>query len=526
MSYEDAKQRALPYLAPIPGASPAGTSAKADPRYEAVLKEIAKLDSPVGGAVDWGAVSAHGGEILTAASKDLAIAAYVAYALSAAQGLAGLATGCALLAELMEAFWGELFPEVKRMRGRVNALSWFFDRAAVFIGAAKVTPAGRPALDDLEAGAQRLADVARARMEAQAPSPRALFAAVERLRLAQPAAPATKAPAVSDAVAPRATPVAPAALDSPAIPAPPSDLADPTDFLRAAGNSLAQGARQLESANPADPAGYRVFRVGLWLHLRAAPPADADKRTRVPPLNADLHSRLEAMSAGARWLELLDESESALSQSRLALDLQRFTAEALRGLGESHKAAREAVVLELRALLQRMPGLPALRFSDGSPVADAATASWIDSEVLAAPTRAASAPAPSTPSAAVAPGDDTGAYDEARKLAGSGGLAQAVAFLQAAVGRSPSGAGRFRLRLQMARLLADGGQLAGARVLYEALEAEAAERALDAWDPALAAECVAGAMACADKNDKSAGEGARRRRFAMLDPVAALKLAR
>jgi type VI secretion system protein VasJ len=527
MSYEGAKQRALPYLAPIPGPSATGAVAKLDPRYEAVLKEIGKLDSPAAGAVDWSAVAAKGGELLQSASKDLTIASYVAYALSASQGLAGLATGCAALAELMEGYWEGLFPELKRMRGRVNALDWFFDRASIAVGAARPTAANREALEELEVAAQRLAEVSRAKMDSQAPSPRKLLEAIERLRLSVPA-PTSAAPAKTPSPplpAPRqeaATLPEPAV--APALP-PPEAMQDPTDFLRATGTSLAQAARQVQSTSPADPVGYRILRVGLWLHLRTAPPADSEKRTRVPPLAAGLRSRLEALAGGGRWLELLDDSEAALSQSRLALDLQRFSAEALRGLGEGHRAAREAVILELRALLQRMPALSSLRFSDGSPLADPATAAWLDAEVLPSPARVAAAPSP-----AAAPGPaldgEASPLDEARKLAGAKGLAEAVAFLQSTLGRCPSGAGRFRLRLQMARLLQESGQRAGAAVLYEALEAEAAARDLDEWDPPLAAECVSGALACAAPGEKDAGEAARQRRLAKLDPVAALKLSR
>lgn len=527
MSYEGAKQRALPYLAPIPGPSAAGAVAKLDPLYEAVLKEIGKLDSPAAGAVDWSAVAAKGGELLQSTSKDLTIASYVAYALSASQGVAGLATGCAALAELMEAYWEGLFPELKRMRARVNALDWFFERASIAVGAARPTAANREAIEELEVAAQRLAGVSRAKMDSQAPSPRKLLDAIERLRLSVPT-PTSTAPAKTPTPplpAPRQADVAiPTPVPDSAV-APPLATEDPTDFLRATGTSLAQAARQVQSTSPADPIGYRILRVGLWLHLRATPPTDTDKRTRVPPLAAGLRSRLEALAAGARWLELLDESEAALSQSRLALDLQRFSAEALRGLGEGHRAAREAVVFELRALLQRMPGLPALRFSDGSPLADPTTAAWLDGEVLPSPARLAAAPSPAATPGSTSDGEASPA-DEARKLAGAKGLAEAVAFLQSALGRCPSGAGRFRLRLQMARLLRESGQRAGARVLYEALEAEAAARDLDEWDPPLAAECVSGALACADPGEKSADEAARQRRLARLDPVAALKLSR
>jgi type VI secretion system protein VasJ len=536
MSNEKLIERARPFVAPIEGTAPAGGPARFDERYEAMVQEVTKLDSPTGGAVDWSAVVGQGTELLKSVSKDLLVASYLAQGMFVLEGLPGLSVGCTVLAELMETYWEGLFPEAKRMRGRINALAWFFERAAIALKTTQF-PALQPAhVEAVADSVKRLSDVARAKMGTQAPSARNMVEAIERMRLSLPVgsgvAPAAAAPsgppspAAATAAAARAAPVGPPPPAQSLGPSEPVNPVDPSETLRGAGSSLLEASRQMRAANPTDALGYRIGRVGLWLHLAAPPPADAEKRTRVVPLAAGLRSRLELMAANARWLELLEESESAAVQSRFCLELQRTSAQALKALGESYRSAREAVTLEVRALLMRMPALIALRFSDGSPFADAATSAWIEEEVLVS---AAPRPRLSLPSVAASSAradEQQGAVDEARKLAGEDKLTEALALLQSGVNRCSSGEGRFRLRLQIARLMQEAGQNGGAQALFEALVAEAAARNLDEWDPPLAVQCLAGALATAAKGANGSDQAARLTRLAKLDPVAALELAR
>src|SRR5262245_40730133 len=97
MDKQTIEQRAAALLAPIPGPNPAGDNATYDPRYEDVKREVAKLDSPTGGAPDWASVAKIGGDLLRTVSKDYLIAAYVAWAWFETGGLSGLASGVALM---------------------------------------------------------------------------------------------------------------------------------------------------------------------------------------------------------------------------------------------------------------------------------------------------------------------------------------------------------------------------------------------------------------------------------------------
>lgn len=525
------RERAKPWLEPIPGPSPAGALARLDPVYEAVAGEVAKLDLPAGGEVNWKKVVGGAGDLLKDRSKDVVLAAYLAHALHVTGGLDGLGTGVTLVSELLDRYWDGAFPELKRIRGRANAVQWFIEKSAATLPRVKAQAKDAPMLEALEGAARRLAEVVRARFADAAPAMGPLLEAVQRVKAnveaaaPRPAPPpppppetAPTQPSTTSAVAPVVSP--------PAIPTAPANspgsAEQALEYLRSVGDGLISAGNLLRSVDNSDPTGYRILRIGLWLPLRAPPPAEGGK-TAIPPPPADLRAQLGVMAQNQKWNALLEESEAALSQSCFWLDLQRFSAQALAGLGSGHDRAREAIAVELRAVLARMPKLPSLAFSDGAPLADAKTKAWIEEEVAAR-----SGPAP-----AAAAGDG-GAADpkalermaRAKKLLAGGDAREALAELQALVVASPGGRARFRARLDLARACASSELVAVAKATYEELDREAVAHRLDEWEPALAAECLKGLIAAArslakDPRGANASLEDRYQRLCRLDPAAA-----
>src|SRR6188474_3185065 len=128
MDKQTVDQRAAALLAPIAGPSPAGDNASYDPRHEEIRREVAKLESPAGDPTNWPVVAKLGIELLRGASKDYLVGAYVAWAWFETEGLDGLACGVALMHGLVEKYWEDGHPPLKRLRGRSNAYSWFMSR--------------------------------------------------------------------------------------------------------------------------------------------------------------------------------------------------------------------------------------------------------------------------------------------------------------------------------------------------------------------------------------------------------------
>jgi type VI secretion system protein VasJ len=479
---EEISARAAPYLEPIPGPSPAGAPARFDPEYQAAANEVAKLDAPAGGAVNWKVVAESAGAVLRGKSKDLVIASYLARALAGTHGLGGLATGTAVLSGLLDRYWETMQPDAKRVRGRANAVQWFLDRSGPLLEAAAREAPPRETVEQLDAAARRLEEIARARLADATPAFGPLLEALDRLKLAAPAPAPAEPAAVAPPPPPQAAPLPPSAAPAaPSLPAPGADGIGP--FLEKVGEALVDAARQLRAASDADPVAYRTLRAGLWLHLTSAP-VGRGGRTSVPPPPEPLRSRVAQLARNGQWAPLLDEAESALPSSRFALDLHRASWEALRGLGASHAAARAAVEVETRSLLGRMPELTSLAFSDGTPFADPQTRSWIQ-EVAVPPQAGAAAPA-------------AGAEDAAARLAGplealaAGRTAEALAAIGAAVASAPSGRDRFVLRLAVARACARAGLTALAKGTYEELDREVRAHELEVWEPRLAVEALKG----------------------------------
>ena len=520
LSLEELRERARPWTEPISDSAPAGGSAKHEPAYETVALEVARLESPTGTPVSWNKVVANAGELLQRSTKDLWLASYLAYGLHATEGLRGTVTGVTVLSEVLERYWPTLFPEPTRLRGRVNAVGWFAARMAAALPAVQVTTVDRELLESLETATRRLADVSRTHFADQGPALGPLLKGVERLRSRLPAAP-VQAPAVT------ATPPSPPPpLPLPAL-GPSSGGTSTLDQVRNIGTALLESAQALRKANTAEPLAYRLLRTGLWIHLLQAPPVGPEGRTLIPALPSSLRERLDRLETHARWPELLEEAEAAMSQYRFVLDLQRYSAAALTGLGPTHALARDVVRQELAALVKRMPTVVELLAADATPLADARTRQWMEAEVLERPAPAAVLLGPA---AAQPPQERHGAWpEEVRELLAAHQLPAAVTRMEHHVATATTGRTRFHARLGLARLCVFSGQHRVSQALYETLVAESTTRGLDEWEPSLSVECLEGILWVGRIVQKNTGTPAPEswshfRRLTLLDPSASLRL--
>lgn len=520
VDYSALKARADAWVAPIAGASPAGAPARFDPQYQSLADEVGKLDMPAGGEVDWKKVISGTGALLQTKSKDLVMAAYLCHGLHVTQGLGGLTTGLVLLSETMERYWDSMFPEAKRPRGRANALQWVVEKTTNALAAADSASAEEAA--GVDAAARHLAQLAREKLGDLCPAFGPMLDPVERLKAA--AAPPEPPPAPEPAPAAaqearREEPASAAAAAAFSAPAPPAAAEDVTDFLRSVGSTLGEVASRLRQADASDPRPYRLARVGLWIHMDAPPAVAGGGKTQIPPPPDGLRNQLATIAQNQVWPALLEETESAASQHRLWLDLQRMSFQALSGLGAAHERARDAVVAEVRSLLGRMPQLPALSFANGTPLADPQTRAWIDEQVLAG-----SSPV----NARRASEADDGSSEklaEARKLLQASQVPEALGLLRDE-GARRRGRQRFLLSLAAARLCAGAGLTAIAKSLYEELDGEGRLHHLEEWEPSLAAECLKGLLASAralakDPRGSLPDMTEPYRRLCRIDPAAA-----
>jgi len=124
---------------PISQDKPAGDDAHYEPEFEELQQEIDKLSiaTTIGGGTDWKRVTTLCVTILSEKSKDLLVAAYLVTGLTNTHGFEGFTVGTAFMADLTENFWDTLYPPKRRMRGRMNAISWWIERMESFLKSLK-----------------------------------------------------------------------------------------------------------------------------------------------------------------------------------------------------------------------------------------------------------------------------------------------------------------------------------------------------------------------------------------------------
>lgn len=493
------------------GPAPYGEDPKGDSTFFDIRAEIQKLTahSSTEGGVDWKAVRAWGVEILGKKSKDLTTASYLALALFVTEGYRGLADGLALLTTLAEEHWEGVFPPAARLRTRVTALEWLVTRLTPLVEDRPAIPEDQPAIVAIGATLARLQEVATARLMHEAPSFGELAAAVSARRAsAPPATPADAAPSTSQnqPVEPIAAPpspamVAPAAsapAPHPAPPTPPGPTGVPAAAAPAAGatvddikTAFAPLLAAWRQTDPVNAAHFRITRALRWDELSGPPPADpASGRTRISPPRPQLRTALDGAFGSARWHDLLHASEGAFAESAglFWLDLQFYSASAAAGIDPARgKAVAEVVTSACAQILERMPHLPELSFSDGTPFAADRTRKWLEETTeTRGPTLTMISGASSTAGSTF----ESSELAEARELFGRKRLAQALEILQRGIERAGSARARFNTRLAAAQACLQAEQEGWARTLLEELGRDMEAFTFERWEPETAIQVL------------------------------------
>jgi type VI secretion system protein VasJ len=514
-------------LAPISDATPAGRDLTYDTNLEKLAAEIEKATSISGDVPDWGLVRRESARMLRAESKDLRLASWWVAAAAVGEGWNAVAEGATTYKAFVEQFWDGMYPPVKRARARAGLVSWLWEQLAKSLATRTVTIADGDAvrafesavialdavlterLGDANAGLGGLRSVVREKIRSipEPPNPTDPFAAP---------VPDAQVPASRPGTAGRSLP---AGASAPVVTSVGSlEAAEATaDGWRASLGTLAHHAR---AAAPTSPWPYRLARVAAWLTLNAAPEVENGKTFVRAPKPAERADFSAMFDAGA-WEALRDASEDAFSEHVLWLDLHRWSAMALERLGPPFAVARESVGRETAALIARLPGLPSLSFSNGSPFASPETVDWLTEEAsrFGGSSGGGRAAASSADEATTALLSDA----EARITAGQvdEGLAIAIDLANNAANAST----RFRAQLQAAKLAHRAGKGELALALLEKLLPQV-DATLEAWQPSVCADFYETALKVVRAVSPDWGDRQTLlfRRLLQVDPAAALRI--
>ena len=436
------------------------------------------------------------------------VGAYLTQALLINEGYSGLAAGLKILNDMVENHWQGLFPPAQRMRARGTAITWLAERAGALItekvptakDAEAVIEAAKyirlldgslaekmgdaaPMLTDLSRPLKNYKQSAEAEMTQAAPAPAlesapAPAAQAESVTSAAPEASAVSAPstpATQRAVRPEKTAVA-----APEIGEIASD-ADAKKVLRLAQDTARKVSTYWSAQKLSDPRAYRVARVATWMLIEDTPPANGGV-TQVMPPAADRVKFFEAQIEKAEYSSVLPELEKTLARAPFWIDGQNMVVTVLRAMGSEYEKAAASVIGELSQLLQRIPGLLNLSFSDQTPFASDQTRMWLEAEVL-------NASGSSSPAAAATAG--ASAWDEAlaeaRKKAASGGNEAAMQIFQNGIANAGQVRDKFYWRCALAELLLQTGDALAASNLLKPMTEQIDVYHLTEWEPELLA---------------------------------------
>lgn len=469
-------------LNPVPGPSPAGSDVRYDPVFDQLQSEIDKLSSITHtGEVDWQKIVDLSAGVITEKSKDLLAAVYLCAGMMNVQGLEGLAEGTKVLKDIIATYWDDCYPTKKRMRARINALSWWQDKSVSWL---KKQPQSRSVPENTKLTLLENAKKLQELLTGLMPDPPPMLEFMNLLE----SLPVERKDIPSKIPVPETDNQAPPELDSPQ-PQSPLPTSAPLDDADAARKLLARTAMDFATLglreDPSDPMVWKASRFAAWIKIRSLPPA-RNARTMIPPPQEEIRSALQRLIADGKYQRAAITAEENFTGAALWLDLQRFICTCLENIGEEYTAALDSVQSETTALLKRLPGLELLCFADSTPFADTETRAWLST--LTAGPQAGKTENKHKQNLTAKVLKDAGI------LRGKKDTAGALDLISQGIQRAEDGPSRTELRLAQLDILCSEKRFDMAAALADELLMEMEKRGLESWDRQLAVRILLGCL--------------------------------
>ena len=465
----------------------AGDDVRYSSEFEALEAELAKSNSlHQNGGPDWQKITAQAEQVLQSQSKDLLVACCLVWGMFRCEQLPGLHAGLAMLRQLCDSHWDILHPLKDRTRSA--ALNWLTARLEQSLNELQPNPADAEVLSLLTQDLKALDVILQGRLGEQAPL---LLPLCKRLQQAektgqQPAQQSTEV-----------TPP-PLSLVSSSVNNGSQSIEtivstrDAHKALRAMQEQSRPLCQWWHSQSILDARAINLSRTLLWLPIEALPEHDAEGKTGLRGLPADRLTAFRERLNQGQPKELLVDLETSLARAPFWLDGQYLAWQCLEMLKAD--AAMQELEQQLSRLLQRLPGLEALQFFDGSPFASQETLVWIRSRVNASRAHGSASPGHDAPGSSGHAWDE--AFKEASELLRKDSLRVAMAHLNTGMRTARGGREQVQWQTAMARLCLRAGKYELARNLLEGLDNRLQQGGLAEWEPALAVRVMRLLLSC------------------------------
>jgi len=502
---------------PISAEQPCGSDIRYEPAMEQLATEMEKLNNPTATPIDWLSVANAAEEILSKQSKDILVASYLGVALLQNNGMQGLDEGLRLLKNMTGMYWEPMFPPIKRMRGRQQAIQWWADRTVEWLKSAGKNEQEKELVESLNQNLQDFDSFLAGVMD-EPPSlsdMKGMLAMipvhVDNAAETQPASSssATEAKAQKTSIA-QGLPQGEGITDT--------DAAEKA--LKQALGVISKVADFLMDADLSDPRAYRLSRMAAWSSVEATPPATA-KKTMIPPPPKQLRQALETMEENAAWENLLKAAEEHVGEYLFWFDLSGSASTALEQL--NHPEAVSEVEKSTADYVMRLAGIEKLTFSDGTPFASEKTKAWLR-KIIDRHTHAAKGGIGNSSSGDALHQSITADLDKAREMKKSGNAQDALHFLEECIDRSRTAHESMLRRSALVGFLVEIKLQKHALPHLTQLKGEVEHFKLSSWDPQTALEVLASVyMAYKAQDEASYGSDADQtlEQIAGISPAAA-----
>lgn len=457
----------------------AGNDVRFSHEFEALERELGKAQSLHESVpIDWLAVQEHSEALLCDQSKDLRVGVWLTWALYQRESFNGLLAGLGLLHHLCTRQWALIHP--LKPRTRAAAISWLTVRLDRALNDSIPLQEQLPLFRHMVELLLELERVLTLHLGDEVPL---LLPVCRRLsRMVERAADNQQAPGPLSSMVAQVRHVATQLIENTS---PIDSEKDAQKSLRA----LQHNARTLcvwwLKQNATDLRALRLNRTLTWMAIDVAPERNGEHITPVRGPAAQTLKTFDQQFELQQFADLLMALEACLSKAPFWFDGQRRVWACLSAL-KADVAMRE-VEQHMALLLQRLPGLAQLRFSDGTPFADPQTHDWIATCVMP---HLQTQPAPESVAPNVARPLWEVALQEAQEVARSSGFKSAVQQLKRGLASAQNERERFHWQLTLARLCFLSKKYELAKTQLEMLDQLLQRSGLQAWEPQLVLEVI------------------------------------
>lgn len=312
------------------------------------------------------------------------------------KGINAVLDASVILHGIFTKFWDDALPPKKRKKGRFAAVDYWLEATVAYLDSYQKEDTPKSLIDKTIDAVSEL-DSAMAEIdEGLSPNLRILVNKLRQMPCVDDSAPVNESVQESEQQQPDAeeNAVESKSAEPAAVPAKPEPATKPVesapvlksvdkpvvtgvaDRVKISAGFLIEAADAILQNDLSAPLSYRYRRMGAWMQIMKAPPAD-NGMTMIPAPADEIKAAFEKLYVSGQYEALLKAAEGRQTSSPFWLDLSFYSATSLEKLGFADAASE---VKEMTSwFIRRIPGIPQLHFDGGEPMCNADTIAWLAS---------------------------------------------------------------------------------------------------------------------------------------------------